>query len=73
MNCACHGEPAYWQKDGRVKAGGWWECGVKRRQRERDWYDRDPIHRIGKQLKNDARERRATLKRRKEALGALQD
>ena len=30
MNCACHDLPAYWQKDRRLKAGGWWECSVKR-------------------------------------------
>jgi hypothetical protein len=28
--CVCHGEPCYWQRDKRVKAGGWWECPVKR-------------------------------------------
>lgn len=31
MNCACHGDPAYWQKDKRLKAGGWWECPRKRK------------------------------------------
>lgn len=30
VNCVCHGEPAYWQRDVRKTAGGRWECRVKR-------------------------------------------
>lgn len=30
MDCECHGEPCYWQKDKRLTAGGRWECRVKR-------------------------------------------
>ena len=67
MNCRCHDEPAYWQKDRRLKAGGWWECSIKRTQRERDRYDRDPIFRIEKRLHDDARRRGDTLKRQREA------
>jgi hypothetical protein len=65
MNCVCHDQPAYWEKDSRCKAGGWWQCAVKKRQRERDWYDRDPIHRITKNLRNDALKRRQRLERRR--------
>lgn len=35
MNCVCHGEPAYWQKNARKPAGGKWECRVKRREYNR--------------------------------------
>lgn len=38
MLCACHGEPCYWQKDARLKAGGFWECRVKRRAYTRSRY-----------------------------------
>jgi hypothetical protein len=68
VNCRCHGEPAYWQKDTRLVPGGWWECSVKRRARELDRYDRDPVHRITKNLRNDARKRRERLERRRAAL-----
>lgn len=89
MLCACHGEPAYWSRDSRKTAGGWWECAVKRRERQRrvyagpkgekkrrqqrERYDTDPIFRISKRLHDDARKRRATIERRREALlgGAL--
>lgn len=73
MNCECHNEPAYWQKDKRLTAGGWWECAVKRRQRERDWYDRDPIHRITKRERQSARDRAATLTRRRAHHRTLQN
>lgn len=33
--CSCHSLPAYWQKDARLKAGGWWECPVKRHAHNR--------------------------------------
>lgn len=38
MNCACHGEPAYWAKDVRYNGGGHWECSVKRREYNRQRY-----------------------------------
>ena len=81
MTCACHGEPAYWQADRRLRAGGWWECPVKRRQvsragyharyrakklqQQRDRYDSDPIYRIEKRLNDDARKRRQRLDARR--------
>lgn len=84
--CGCHSEPSYWQKDARLKAGGWWECPVKRAAfnetrstnparreritaRRRDQYDSDPIARISKGLRDNARRRAVTLKRRREQLG----
>jgi hypothetical protein len=70
VTCACHGEPAYWQKDARLPKGGWWECSVRRRQYQRDRYDNDPIHRIEKNLKGDARKRRQTIERRRAALAS---
>ena len=66
MNCRCHGEPAYWNKDKRLKAGGFWECAVKRRQRQRDLYDEDPIYRIARRLQINRRERLINLARRQE-------
>lgn len=73
MLCVCHGEPAYWQKDTRTcRAGGYWRCSVKHREKALARYDRDPVHRIGKQLHDQARKRRATLTRRRATLGALQ-
>ena len=71
-NCDCHGEPAYWQRDVRTSAGGWWECAVKRRQRQRDRYDNDWRHRISKRLHDDSRRRLETIERRRR-LGPLQD
>lgn len=38
MNCKCHGQPANWQRDTRMKAGGWWVCAVKRREYGRRGY-----------------------------------
>lgn len=82
MLCPCHGEPAYWQAD------GYWRCAVKKRAvarrvdqarrdvktaRQRERYDADPVYRIEKRLRDDARMRAATLKRKKEAHGALPD
>lgn len=71
-NCACHGEPAYWQIDRRVNAGGWWECAVKRRDRERERYDRDWRYRIGKTMKANGRKRRETIERRRANGGTVQ-
>ena len=68
MNCACHGEPAYWQKDKRLKAGGWWECPVKRRRVARDRYDTNVIYRIEKRLNDDRRRRRQRIEVRRLAL-----
>jgi hypothetical protein len=67
VNCACHGEPAYWQKDKRLEAGGWWECPEKRRRLQRDRYDLDPIYRIEKNLHDSKRKRRVTIERRRSA------
>lgn len=30
--CECHGEPMYWHKNDRLKAGGHWRCVVKKRE-----------------------------------------
>ena len=80
MNCVCHNEPAYWQTDRRMLAGGWWQCAVGKREasratdtkrravkteRQRERYDRDPIYRIEKRLHDDARRRRERLERRR--------
>jgi hypothetical protein len=83
VDCKCHGEPAYWQRDVRLTAGGYWRCAVKKRaqarltdgerrdvkvQRQRDRYDADPIYRIGKLLSTNAVKRRKGIERRREAL-----
>ena len=68
MDCSCHGVAAYWQKDKRIKAGGFWECSVKRNQWSRDRYDRDPIFRIERQMQVARYQRAQTLKRQREAL-----
>jgi hypothetical protein len=43
-DCACHGEPQIWVRSNRagLAAGGWWACGVKRREQGRARYRRDP-------------------------------
>lgn len=81
MLCSCHGEPAYWNPDPKMRAGGHWRCAVKKRQQQlitdrgradvknermRDRYDRDWVYRIEKQLSASARERRRRLQRRRE-------
>lgn len=81
--CACHGEPAYWQRDSKMTAGGWWRCAVTKREamrdyyethgdrklaRQRDRYDRDPVYRIEKRLKQNACDRRKTIERRRAAI-----
>ena len=74
MNCRCHSEPAYWNPDPRWPQGGYWQCAVAKRQRERDRYDADPLRRIRKNLKNRARQRANTLTRKQEATyGPLPD
>lgn len=82
MNCVCHDEPAYWQKDSRLRAGGFWLCAVAKRERsgrvdaarrdvknarQRDRYDLDAVYRIEKNLHDNARRRRQTIKRRRAA------
>jgi hypothetical protein len=44
MLCACHDEPAYWNRDVRRKAGGFWRCAVKDRETRRRYYA-DPVFR----------------------------
>lgn len=61
MDCKCHGEPAYWRRDPRCRAGGWWQCAVAERARQIDLYDNNPIWRIEKNLKNDALKRRQRI------------
>lgn len=38
MLCSCHDAEAYWQKDARRKAGGYWACAVERRRQARELY-----------------------------------
>jgi hypothetical protein len=64
MTCACHGLPAAWMPDSRYRAGGWWRCRVKHRDRERTRYDRDPVHRIEKLMTKNTKDRRDRLERR---------
>lgn len=33
MICSCHNEPMYWNIDSRYRAGGFWQCRAKRRER----------------------------------------
>ncbi len=68
MTCACHGEPAYWFKDATRTGGGRWYCAVKKRNYERARYDRDPIHRIEKNLHDHSRRRKQTIERQRAAL-----
>jgi hypothetical protein len=44
-----------------------WCCSIQKRLYEQAWYDRDPVHRIEKNLRNDALKRRQTIQRRKAA------
>jgi hypothetical protein len=64
VDCSCHGLPALWVNDVRYRAGGRWRCRVKHADSERGRYDRDPIHRIEKRMKQNARDRRVRLERR---------
>lgn len=57
--CKCHGEPMYASTN-----NGGWICAVKKRQYQRDRYDADPIHRLGKNLHDAARKRRLSHERR---------
>lgn len=48
MICECHGLPMGWQRDPKYRAGGKWECRVKRReynkrrhQQRVEWLRRD--------------------------------
>ena len=68
MTCACHGERMYWMTDARYRAGGFWRCAVKKRSHAQERYDRDPIHRISKNLQNAAQKRRKTIARRRALL-----
>ena len=61
--CECHGELMYWQKDSRYRAGGFWGCAVKQRDRVADRYHRDFFHRVNKQLRH---RRYQALRRRRE-------
>lgn len=81
MLCTCHGQPMYaCPKPGLSTT---WQCAVKHRaagraryarnrdlilQKRRDRYDADPVYRIGKNLRNDARRRAVTLARKRETL-----
>jgi hypothetical protein len=65
VTCGCHDAPAYWTTDPRYKAGGFWRCAVRKRGYQRDRYDNDPIYRIEKNLRNDARKRRQRIVRRR--------
>jgi hypothetical protein len=62
----------FWHKLPRLKAGGHWRCYVRKREVGNAWaqakYDRDPLHRIGKNLHDHARRRRDTIERRKQAM-----
>jgi hypothetical protein len=64
----CHGEPGNWNVDSRRASGGYVRCAVNKRAYQLERYDRDPIHRITKQLNNTARRRRETIERRRAAL-----
>ena len=37
--CSCHGEPMYWTKDARYRAGGFWRCAATHRERKRVRYE----------------------------------
>lgn len=41
--CVCHGEPMYWNKDARLKAGGSWRCAVADREWRREWRERQGV------------------------------
>ena len=69
--CACHGEPMYWTRDKRYRAGGFWRCAVKERARARNLYNRDPLYRIPKLFKNAAQKRAKRLDRAHERLEAM--
>ena len=36
--CHCHGEPMYWQKDKRLRAGGYWHCAVRHLELNRRYF-----------------------------------
>lgn len=52
MNCRCHDEPAYWCKDSRYSADGYWRCAVKHRASGRVRYATNPIYRIEQNLRD---------------------
>lgn len=56
-----HGEPMY-------LFGRYWRCAVRIRERNLARYDRDPVYRLSKLLKANAKKRRATLEARKRQL-----
>ena len=64
-SCECHGQAMYWQRDVRLKAGGWWECGEKRRQISRARYAKDPEARRA-EVRDYYNDRGWLLKRRRE-------
>lgn len=53
--CECHGEPTYWDKDARYKAGGHWRCSVKIKAKRKRRYEGDVEHR--EQLRARSREK----------------
>lgn len=75
MLCRCHHEPMVrrWHTDRRRPSGGYWNHVCLRHERERQMakYDNDPVWRITKNLKNDARKRAQTIRDRKAQHGSL--
>lgn len=61
----------YWNRDPRRSSGGHFYCSVKARERSIRVYDADPIYRLSKNLKQQARERGKTLERKVQAHGKV--
>lgn len=63
MDCACHGEPMWWQPDRRRPPGGYWRCGVARQQA-------DSKDKKGRQLRYWHKANGGYIRRRKRDLAA---
>ena len=71
--CKCHSEPTRWNKDGRLKSGGYYRCNNREVElaRLRKRYDNDPIGRIEKALRRRRATALQTLERNRERLEEL--
>lgn len=62
--CTCHDEPMYWNKDGRLPAGGRWYCAAKHRAHQRERYERMSGPKYSRRLLQ-IRRQKALMRRRK--------
>lgn len=60
--CKCHDEPMRWHKRLALSKGGFWECGVKAKERLREWDIANPE----RKLKRERRWKAENLEKRQE-------